>query len=147
MENPKAEYGWKPGAVVNVGIKSGTNQLHGSAYAFYRSSALGTPATAFNFAPDGVESALQPLPSACDKLAAQLKQFGGVVGGPIIKDKLFFFGGYEGLRSFIGHVFGTTGGAAFRKPECRRRVSWMLANCWLPPQRRAGWGQLQRSAP
>jgi len=36
MENPKAEYGWKPGAVVNVGIKSGTNTLHGSAYAFGR---------------------------------------------------------------------------------------------------------------
>src|SRR6202167_2053267 len=38
MENPKAEYGWKPGAVVNVGIKSGTNSLHGSAYGFYRSA-------------------------------------------------------------------------------------------------------------
>ncbi len=38
MENPKAEYGWKPGAVVNVGIKSGTNQIHGSAYGFYRCS-------------------------------------------------------------------------------------------------------------
>src|SRR5437588_2724196 len=35
-ENPKAEYGWKPGAVVNVGIRSGTNTLHGSAYAFGR---------------------------------------------------------------------------------------------------------------
>src|SRR5467141_2739070 len=40
MENPKAEYGWKTGAVVNVGIKSGTNQLHGSAYGFYRSEDL-----------------------------------------------------------------------------------------------------------
>src|SRR6266849_10873867 len=39
MENPKAEYGWRPGAVVNVGIKSGTNTLHGSAYGFYRSAA------------------------------------------------------------------------------------------------------------
>src|SRR6202140_5397785 len=36
MENPKAEYGWKAGAIVNVGIKSGTNQLHGDAYAFGR---------------------------------------------------------------------------------------------------------------
>ena len=36
-ENAKAEYGWKPGAVVNVGIRSGTNALHGSAYAFGRS--------------------------------------------------------------------------------------------------------------
>src|SRR5580693_191156 len=38
MESPKAEYGWDPGAVVNVGIKSGTNSLHGTAYGFYRSS-------------------------------------------------------------------------------------------------------------
>ena len=34
MENPKAEYGWKPGAVVNVGLKSGTNSFHGTAYGF-----------------------------------------------------------------------------------------------------------------
>src|SRR6267143_2012182 len=40
MENPKAEYGWRPGAVVNVGIRSGTNTLHGSAYGFYRSEDL-----------------------------------------------------------------------------------------------------------
>ena len=35
-QNPKAEWGWRPGAVVNVGVKSGTNTLHGSAYAFGR---------------------------------------------------------------------------------------------------------------
>ena len=35
-ENPRAEYGWKPGAIVNVGVKSGTNTMHGSAYAYGR---------------------------------------------------------------------------------------------------------------
>ena len=94
MENPKAEYGWRPGAVVNVGIKSGTNTLHGSAYGFYRSSKWDAR-NVFN--PDPVPV----LPTA-------LKQFGGVVGGPIKKDKLFYFAGYEGLRSFVGNAIGTT---------------------------------------
>jgi len=43
--------------------------------------------------------------NVCNKIPAQLKQFGGTVGGPIKRDKLFFFAGYEGLRSRIGNVF------------------------------------------
>ena len=103
-ENPKAEYGWKPGAVVNVGIRSGTNTLHGSAYAFGRDvdwDARNVFNPALN--PDGTCN--RGLPSQCDKLPAELKQFGAVVGGPIKKDKLFFFAGYEGLRSLIGNIF------------------------------------------
>jgi len=104
-ENPKAEYGWKPGAVVNVGIKSGTNTLHGSAYAFGRDGAW----DARNyFNPPPAADGSCPLTS-CDKLPTQLKQFGAAVGGPILKDKLFFFGAYEGLRSFIGNSLGTNG--------------------------------------
>jgi Carboxypeptidase regulatory-like domain len=105
MENPKAEYGWKPGAVVNVGIRSGTNTLHGSAYAFGRDVAWDAR-NVFNPAlnPDGTCRAGVPT-IQCDKLPAQLEQFGAVVGGPIKKDKLFFFAGYEGLRSLIGNIF------------------------------------------
>jgi hypothetical protein len=93
-EDPKAEYGFSPGAVVNVGIKSGTNNLHGSAYAFGR---------------DGTWDARNVFnPPPAPALPTQLEQFGGVVGGPIKKDKLFFFGGYEGLRSFVGNALGTS---------------------------------------
>jgi hypothetical protein len=106
-ENPKAELGWKPGAVVNVGTKSGTNNLHGTAYAFGRSDAwdarnMFTPAPV-----NGV--CLAAIQAACNKLPTQLKQFGGVVGGPIKKDKLFFLAGYEGLRSFVGNAIVTGG--------------------------------------
>ena len=104
QENPKAEYGWKAGAIVNVGIKSGTNSFHGDAYAFGRYQAWDAR-NVFNVADPASGCALVTA-GACNKTPAQLKQFGGVAGGPIIKDKLFFFGGYEGLRSFIGFVGG-----------------------------------------
>src|SRR5579864_5810426 len=114
MESPKAEYGWGPGAVVNVGIKSGTNQIHGSAYGFYRSAAWDAR-NYFNFGPTANGSCVLGAPingvSPCAKLPTQLKQYGASVGGPIIKDKLFFFANYEGLRDLIGNAFGTTGGS------------------------------------
>ena len=105
QENPKAEYGWKPGAQVNVGIKSGTNTLHGSAYAFGRTDAwdarnVFTPAEV-----NGTCIQNMSFPAQCDKLPVQLKQFGSVVSGKIKQDKLFFMGGYEGLRSLIGNIF------------------------------------------
>jgi hypothetical protein len=93
-ENPKAEFGWKPGAVVNVGIKSGTNQLHGTAYALGRDSSW----DARNF--------FNPIGQ--NKLPLQLENFGATVGGPVFKDKLFFFIGYEGRRDLIGNSFGVS---------------------------------------
>jgi hypothetical protein len=104
-ENPKAEYGWKPGAVVNVGIRSGTNTLHGSVYGFYRSQKWDAR-NVFTPAPvNGTCVQNTGVPAVCDKLPTQLKQFGAVVGGPIKKDKLFFLAGYEGLRDLIGNIF------------------------------------------
>jgi hypothetical protein len=104
MENPKAEYGWKAGAIVNVGIKSGTNSLHGDAYAFGRYQNWDAR-NYFNVA-NPISGCPLLTNGQCNQTPAQLEQFGGVVGGPIKKDKLFFFGGYEGLRSFIGFVGG-----------------------------------------
>src|SRR5262249_41434828 len=106
QENPKAEYGWKPGAVVNVGIRSGTNAFHGSAYAFGRDQRWDAR-NVYNPEP-GKNGTCVPnpaVPAVCDKLPTELEQFGVVVGGPIMKDKLFFFGGYEGLRSNVGNLF------------------------------------------
>ncbi|HTF44067.1 MAG TPA: carboxypeptidase-like regulatory domain-containing protein, partial [Terriglobales bacterium] len=91
QENPPAEYGWKPGAIVNVGLKSGTNGLHGTAYAFGRD----TPFDARNFF---------NTVAGGPKQSRNLEQFGGTAGGPIIKDKLFFFGGYEGQRYTVGNT-------------------------------------------
>lgn len=89
--NPPAEYGWKPGTIVNVGLKSGTNNLHGTAYAFGRD----TPMDARNY------YNTDPQP----KTPRNLEQYGATIGGPIIKDRLFFFGGYEGQMYSIGNTF------------------------------------------
>lgn len=90
QQNPPAEYGWKPGAIVNVGLKAGTNSVHGTAYAFGRD----TPFDARNyFNPVGQE-----------KNPRNLEQFGGTAGGAIIKNKLFYFGGYEGQRYTVGNT-------------------------------------------
>jgi hypothetical protein len=80
--NFSADLGQTSGAVVNVAIKSGTNQFHGTAYDFLRNDAL-----------DAKEY------FASTKLPLRQNQFGGSVGGPIIKNKAFFFFNYEGLRS------------------------------------------------
>jgi hypothetical protein len=91
QENPSAEYGGKNGAFTTIGVKSGTNALHGTAYAFGRDSAL----DARNY--------FNPAPQPQRPVA--LEQFGATVGGPILKDKLFFFAGYEGERYSIGNLF------------------------------------------
>ena len=91
QENPPAEYGWKPGAVINVGLKSGTNSLHGTGFAFGR---------------DGVMDARNYFnASLAPKTDRTLEQFGGSFGGAIIKDKAFFFGAYEGQRYDVGNSY------------------------------------------
>jgi len=91
-ENPPAEFGWKPGAIVNVGLKSGTNALHGTGFIFGRDGDL----DARNF--------YNKTPSP--KNPRTLEQFGGSLGGAIVKDKAFFFGAYEGQRYNVGQSFG-----------------------------------------
>jgi hypothetical protein len=87
-----AEYGGIAGGTINVAIKSGTNQLHGTLFEFLRNNDL----DARNFFDKTGHTA--PL---------RRNQFGATAGGKIIKDKLFFFGSYDGLRLTQGSV-GTT---------------------------------------
>ena len=84
LSNYEAEYGRNSGAIVNIVTKSGTNRFHGSALEYYRSGAMGAR-NYFNIAS-------QP------KNPFTNNQFGGSLGGPIVKDKLFFFINYEGQR-------------------------------------------------
>ena len=109
QEGPGADYGVKPGVVVNMGIKSGTNDVHGTAYYFARNSAV----DARNY--------FDPAPSPVSALI--LHQFGASVGGPIKKGKWFYFVNYEGIRDKVGNpgvtdspvtstLAGTLGGIA-----------------------------------
>lgn len=93
LSNGEAEYGRNSGAVVNIVTKSGTNDWHGSVLEYWRSGQLGAR-NFFNFAPDPKNSFLN-------------NQFGGSLGGPIVKDKTFFYVDYEGQRE-TGAQAGTS---------------------------------------
>lgn len=86
-QNPGADFGNYAGGVISVGIKSGTNQYHGDAFEFLRNNYLNsrqkTAAWGNGFAPSN---------------QLRYNMFGGTFGGPIKKDKLFFFADYQGFR-------------------------------------------------
>src|SRR5579859_5674808 len=90
LSNFAPEYGRNSGAVVNIVTKSGGNKLHGTAAEYFRNDAL----DARNFFNPG------PQPKA----SFHNNQYGGSLGGPIAKDKTFFYGDYEGQRETVGVV-------------------------------------------
>src|SRR5262249_34743721 len=85
-----ASYGRNPGANVNLVTKSGTNQFHGSAFEFFRNEDLNANSFFQNVYGGGRQQILKQ------------NQFGGTVGGPLKKDKLFLFGGSKGPRHRSG---------------------------------------------
>lgn len=82
-----AEFGTGSGGQINVVTKSGSNAVHGSLFEFLRNDKLDSRNFFDRVAPGGLS-----------KLPLRMNQFGGSVGGPIVKDKVFFFGSYEGYR-------------------------------------------------
>jgi len=88
-----AGYGRNGGAQINVALKSGTNRYHGTAYEFLQNTSL----NARNYF----------VPSDADKPRLQHNQFGFSLGGPVIRNKTFFFGDYEGRRERKGITLAT----------------------------------------
>jgi outer membrane receptor protein involved in Fe transport len=88
ISGAEAEYGRNSGAIVNLVTRSGTNTLHGSAYEFFRNNALDAR-NYFNAKPIKQD-------------AFHNNQFGGSLGGKIVRDKTFFFVAYEGQRESVG---------------------------------------------
>jgi hypothetical protein len=90
LSNFEPEYGRNAGAVINIVTKSGTNTLHGTAAEYFRNDAT----DARNYFNPGPEP----------KASFHNSQYGGSLGGPIVKDKTFFFGDYEGQEERVGVV-------------------------------------------
>ena len=86
-----ADYGRAMGGIINIATKSGSNELHGSAFEFFRNSRMDAP----NYFDVG-----DPPPFT-------RHQYGGVVGGPLRKNRIFFFGGYERLQEDLGQTVVT----------------------------------------
>ena len=89
LSNFQPEYGRNAGAVVNIVTKSGTNKLHGELFEYFRNDAL---------------DARNYFDNVPQRAPFHNNQFGGALGGPIIKDKTFFFLDYEGQRETVGTV-------------------------------------------
>ena len=92
-DNVPAEFGRFNGGVVNVATRSGSNELHGSLFEFFRNEAL----NARNyFAQTGA------------KPEYRRNLYGGTIGGPVLHDRLFFFGDYQGIKALIGRTVIST---------------------------------------
>ena len=93
--NAPADYGKTSGGVINAASRSGTNAFHGSAYEFIRNSKLDTR-NFFDTAKDASGNLIVP--------PFKRNQFGATAGGPIIKERTFFFADYEGLRQSLSQT-------------------------------------------
>src|SRR5215475_5342342 len=125
--NFSAEYGRAGGAVINASLRSGTNQFHGSAYDFLRNTSLN--AVGFFKPTRGIKPVLIQ------------NQFGGTIGGPIIKDRTFFFFDYEGFR----RITRTINGNITTIPSLNERQGILGVNARIPYDFVDSTGTLQKA--
>jgi hypothetical protein len=111
LSQSPAEYGWTAGGAVSMATKSGTNQIHGEGFEFYRNKALNT---------------IDPFAKAAGQQKPNFSrhQYGGAIGGPIVKDKIHFFEAAEALQNNLydnvvvrlPQLYGSLNGV-FKSPE------------------------------
>ena len=109
--NAPAEFGRRPGAVINVGLKTGGNAIHGSAFAYGRDSALN--ANDYVNSLGGPPSTKQPM---------NLEQWGGTFGGPVIKNKLFYFAAFERETYSVGNAAASSTPTSFNDGDPSQSV-------------------------
>src|ERR1700684_944472 len=127
LSNFEPEYGRSAGAIVNIVTKSGANTIHGTAGEYFRNNALDAR-NYFN-------------PSSQPKAPFHNNQYGASLGGPLVKDKTFFFFDYEGQQEPVGVVTlatvptGTGPGGALSPADATNSViaSLLARNPWPAP--------------
>jgi hypothetical protein len=124
-----AEYGRSPGAALSIITRSGTNKFHGTAFEYLRNDIFDAN-TWFN--KNGEDLARQ---------AEKQNDFGGVVGGPILRDKLFFFGSYEGLRLRVPESKTNVVPTTWARNNATSAVQPLLEAYPLPPSKQDISGQ------
>jgi len=111
-----ASYGRNPGANVNVVTRSGSNEFHGTLFEFFRNEALNANDFFYN---------RDRRPGSPDKQILRQNQFGGTFGGPIKRDRVFFFGSYQGTRQLNGVApQGTTQATLYPVPDNREAADF-----------------------
>jgi len=114
-QNYDAEFGQALAAVITAQTRSGTNDFHGSAFWFRKNDKLQARDPFTEFAKDPITGKFKP--------PALWNQFGGSVGGPIIKNKLFFYGDYQGTRQKVGRSVKVTVPTSLVRSTCLNAAS------------------------
>ena len=115
-----AEFGRGTGGQVNIVTKSGSNKIHGTAFEYLRNSVL----DAADFFTNKNKGTKNPL---------HRNQYGGTVGGPILKDKMFYFLSYEGFRQIAPQVSSTRVPSAVERATVTDPISQSLLQFWPAP--------------